>query len=361
MAKWLFIKELILEEAIGINKMSNQIKIMIIDDSAIVRRVLSEELTKDPELEIIGTAPDVYIGRDKIVNLKPDVLLLDIEMPKMDGLTFLDILMKHYPLPVIIISSLTGEGEALTLKALELGAVDVIAKPGSSYSLKEMCQQLTAKIKVAAKTNPGKKFSSENPVSTKKNAANSQNPNRIIAIGASTGGTEAIRSILANLPETTPPIVIVQHMPPLFIKAFANRLDEVSKIKVKEAENKELATPNKALIAPGNLHMVLKKRASGYYVDLKDGPLVHHQRPSVEVLFSSVAKYAAADAIGVILTGMGKDGAKGLLEMKEAGAYTIAQDEKSCVIFGMPKEAIALGGVSKIMPLNNIPEFLINF
>lgn len=348
---------------IGISDMENKIKVLIVDDSAMVRKIFSQEISKDPGIEVIGSAPDPFIARDKILQLKPDVLVLDIEMPRMDGLTFLEKLMKHYPLPVIIVSSLAKSGTDVAMKALELGAVDVLAKPGASYSVKDMSEQLIDKIKAASSIKYLQKVDLTVTVGTikKQNKSLIKTTNKIIAIGASTGGTEAIKDILVALPVEMPPIVIVQHMPQYFTKSFAERLNTLCGLEVKEAEDGEHATPGKVLIAPGNRHMVLKRSGAVYYVEVKDGPLVFHQRPSVEVLFNSVAKYAGANAIGVILTGMGKDGAKGLLEMKNSGAYTIAQDEKSCVVYGMPKEAVLMDAVMKIESLERIPHTLLNY
>lgn len=340
------------------------IRVLIIDDSAMVRKIFSEELAKDPEIEVVGTAPDPYIGRDKIVELKPDVVTLDIEMPRMDGLTFLEKLMKHYPLPVIIVSSLAKEGGDVAMRALELGAVEVMAKPGMAYSVGDMSEQLKEKIKAVANINVKKLIDTPrptySPVQKSKNKAMLRTTNKIIAIGSSTGGTEALKEVLTRLPADMPPIIIVQHMPQHFTKSFANRLNQLCELEVKEAENDEVLSPGKVLIAPGNQHLMLKRSGAMYYVQVKDGPLFFHQRPSVEVLFESVATYAGSNAIGVILTGMGKDGAKGLLDMKNAGAYTIAQDEASCVVFGMPKEAIALGAAMRVEPLKKIPDLLIS-
>jgi two-component system chemotaxis response regulator CheB len=284
-------------------------------------------------------------------------------MPKMDGLTFLEKLMKHFPLPVIIVSSLAQSGGEVALRALELGAIDVMAKPGSSYSVKDLSEQLIDKIKSVSSirrfpnTNLTEKLPSKQVTSS---SSMLKTTNKIIAIGASTGGTEAIKEVLERLPPSMPPILIVQHMPENFTKSFANRLNSLCSLEVREAVDGELAAPGKVLIAPGNKHMILKRSGASYYVEVKDGPLVFHQRPSVEVLFSSVARYAGKNAIGVIMTGMGRDGAKGLLEMKEAGAYTIAQDERSCIVFGMPKEAILLGAAVRIASLDIIPHEIIN-
>lgn len=340
-----------------------KIKVLIIDDSAMVRKIFSRELGKDATIEVVGTAPDPYIGRDKIVQLKPDVVILDIEMPRMDGLSFLQKLIKYHPIPVIIVSSLAKEGCEVALRALELGAAEVMAKPGPSYSVGDMSKQLIEKVKAVAEMKQLsflKGSKSQKPPMHSSRKAMIKTTNKIVAIGASTGGTEAIKEILVSLPVQMPPILIVQHMPQYFTKSFAERLNSICALRVKEAEDGELATPGKVLIAPGNKHMLLKRSGATYYVEVKKGPLVFHQRPSVEVLFNSVAKYAGPNAIGIILTGMGKDGAKGLLEMKNAGAYTVAQDEKSCVVYGMPKEAVVLGAVQKIQSLQMIPRTLMD-
>jgi len=270
--------------------------------------------------------------------------------------------MNYYPMPVIIVSSLAQKGCQVALKALELGALEIMAKPGASYSVKDMSEQLIDKIKAVSKvkhfkTPPVKEEETSAPSSA--NKALIKTTQKIIAIGASTGGTEAIKEILVKLPPDMPPIIVVQHMPQNFTRSFAERLNSICRLSVKEAEDGELLAPGKVLIAQGNKHMVLKRSGASYYVEIKDGELVYHQRPSVEVLFSSVARYAGANAIGIILTGMGKDGAHGLLEMKTAGAYTIAQDEKSCVVYGMPKEAVAIGAAMKVVPLEKIPQVLL--
>ena len=336
--------------------MSRKIKVLVVDDSAVVRKILSKELSKFPDIEVVGTAPDPFIARDKIVKLKPDVITLDVEMPKMDGITFLKKLMKYYPLPVIIVSSLTQKGSKLAIEALEAGAVEVMAKPGGPFSVGDMIEELANKIRISAQAKILKREEKEFKSISTSSIALSKTTNKVIAIGASTGGTEAIKSILAKLPAATPGIVIVQHMPPKFTTSFAERLNELCQMEVKEAKNEDSVILGRALIAPGGYHMLLKRSGAKYYVIVKDGPPVHHQKPSVDVLFKSVAKCAGSNAIGVILTGMGRDGAEGLLKMKEAGAYTIAQDEKSCVVFGMPKEAIKLNAVCKVLPLSLIPE-----
>jgi two-component system, chemotaxis family, protein-glutamate methylesterase/glutaminase len=340
--------------------MKNKIKVLIVDDSAIVRKIFKEELSRERDIEIVGTAPDPYVARDKIVKLKPDVITLDIEMPRMDGLTFLKKLMRHYPLPVIIVSSLTTKGGKLAMDALSLGALEVMSKPSSSYSVGEMGIQLSDKIRAVAriKVKPKRERSpvSENvPLHVESNAL-SKTTNKIIAIGASTGGTEALKTILTGMPPNAPGILVVQHMPANFTTSFAKRLNELSAITIREARDGDSLVNGMALIAPGNYHMLLKRSGARYYVQIKDGPLIHHQRPAIDVLFHSVSTYAGGNAVGVILTGMGSDGALGLLKMKEAGARTVVQDEKSCIVFGMPKEAIKLGAAEKVLPLQNIAQ-----
>jgi two-component system, chemotaxis family, protein-glutamate methylesterase/glutaminase len=333
-----------------------RIRVLIVDDSAIVRKIFSEELSKYADIEVVGVAPDPYVARDKIVALKPDVITLDIEMPRMDGLTFLRKLMKHYPIPTIIVSSLTPKGGKMTLEAFDIGAVEVIAKPGTSYSVGDMSAQLVEKIRAASRVKMVKRDSaSEAPAARiEPIRALTETTNKVIAIGASTGGTEALKAVLTRMPPNSPGIVVVQHMPANFTTAFAERLNGICQITVKEAQDNDSVTTGTALIAPGNYHMILRRSGARYYVEVKTGPMVHHQRPAVDVLFKSTAKYAGANAIGVILTGMGADGAEGLLEMKNAGAGTIAQDEKTCVVFGMPKEAIKLGAADKVLPLDHI-------
>lgn len=339
----------------------NKIKVLIVDDSAVVRKIFSEELSKYSDVQVVGVAPDPYVAREKIVNLKPDVITLDIEMPRMDGLTFLRKLMKYYPLPTIIVSSLTPQGGKLTLEAMDIGAVDVIAKPSTAYSVGDMSAQLVEKIRAASRVRLTKRDDSAagTGLSQEPIRALAQTSNKVIAIGASTGGTEALKNVLTKMPPNSPGIVIVQHMPANFTTAFAARLNDLSQIAVKEAEDNDSVTPGTALLAPGNYHMILRRSGARYYVEVKTGPMVHHQRPAVDVLFKSTAKYAGANAIGVILTGMGADGAEGLLEMKKAGAGTIAQDERSCVVFGMPKEAIKLGAADKVVSIEQIASEII--
>jgi len=343
-----------------------KIKVLIVDDSAVVRAILSKELARDPEIDVVGTAPDPYVARDKIVRLQPDVITLDIEMPRMDGLSFLRKLMQYYPLPTIVVSSLAGKGSSVALEALELGAVEVMAKPGESYSIGDMGEQLVDKIKGAARIDVrswlNKKAQDFTPQPEIRAAQKSmgKTTGMVVAIGASTGGTEAIKDVLVRMPPSAPGIVIVQHMPAHFTRAFAERLNALCKIEVKEAETGDSVIPGRALLAPGNYHMTLTRSGARYSVEIRNGPLVHHQRPAVDVLFDSVAEFAGSNAIGVILTGMGSDGAEGLAKMKAAGARTIAQDEASCVVFGMPKEAIKRGAADIIAPLSDIARQILN-
>jgi len=339
------------------------IKVLVVDDSAIVREIIAKELSKDPEIQVVGTAPDPYVARDKIVRLSPDVVTLDLEMPRMDGITFLKKLMRYNPLPTIVVSSLTPEGGEMAMEALSSGAVEVICKPGGPYSVGDISMQLIQKIKAAAKVKMKKRAESnggkDKEAVAKKILAMTKTTNKVVAIGASTGGTVALENILKVMPPSSPGIVIVQHMPAGFTKSFAERLNEVCQIEVKEAETNDSVTTGRALIAPGNKHMLLQRSGSRYFVSVKDGPYVLRHRPSVDVLFKSTSKYAGRNAIGVLLTGMGKDGAEGLLDMKNSGAVTIAQDENSCVVFGMPAEAIKLGAVDFTLDVSKIPEAIL--
>ena len=339
-------------------KGTKMIRVLIIDDSAVVRKVLSDDLSKYQDIEVVGTAMDPYAGRDKIASLHPDVVTLDIEMPKMDGLTFLSKLMKYYPLPVVVVSSLTSENSGNALRALSLGAVEVITKPGSQYSAPADPAYLVRAIRAAAAAKIVKQPLVEEPSNGGVLAPPPllQTTHKILAIGASTGGTQAIETVLRNLPATIPGTVIVQHMPEFFTAPFAERLNKVCPMEVREARDGDYVVRGLALVAPGNKHLVLQQSGAEYVARIKDGPPVHHQRPAVDVLFQSVAKSAGPNAVGVILTGMGADGAKGLLAMRESGSYTLAQDEKSCVVFGMPKEAINMGAVHKVVPLSQMAQ-----
>ena len=338
-----------------------KIRVLIVDDSALIRGVMTEILSEDPEIEVVGVAPDPYVARDKIKTLNPDVLTLDVEMPKMDGLTFLQKLMAARPMPVVMVSSLTEQGAATTMQALESGAVDFVTKPtvNIQHGLEELAHEITSKVKAAAQASVKKRTPptdcSDQIKALAAQSAMIKTTDSIIAIGSSTGGTEALRELLEVLPPNTPPILMTQHMPEHFTKTFADRLNELCPIHVKEAQEGDSVIPGQALLAPGNYHMELRRSGAKYYVTLNQEPPVNRHRPAVDPMFYSVAKYAGVNSVGVILTGMGNDGAAGLLEMKKAGAYNLAQDEASCVVFGMPKEAIKAGGVDKILPLSDIP------
>ena len=338
------------------------IKVLIVDDSAIVRKVLAEELSLYEDIQIVGTAVDPYVARDKIVQLKPDVITLDLEMPRMDGLSFLAKLMKHYPMPVVVLSSLTPKNSETALKALELGAVDVLCKPGAAYSTKDISKQLIHAVRAAAMARIDRN-SCQSDTGTKGKTASvmlSRTTHKVLAIGASTGGTKALETVLTRMPPTTPGTVIVQHMPEHFTASFAQRLNDICELEVREARDNDHVVQGVALVAPGNRHMLLRRSGGTYLVKIRSGPRVHYQRPSVDVLFQSVAQYAGRNAVGVILTGMGADGAKGMLSMKDKGAYTMAQDEASCVVFGMPKEAIKLGAARKVVALKKVPQAIID-
>lgn len=330
-------------------------RVLIVDDSAVVRQIFARELSRDPAIEVAGTATDPFVARDMIVAMKPDVITLDIEMPRMDGITFLRKLMHYHPLPVIIVSSLTAHGGELALEAIEAGAVDVMCKPGASYTVGDMSVELIDKIKAAARIKvlpkPG---AAMQPAVAR--LSMTRTTHRVVAIGASTGGTQAIQQVLMAMPANAPGIVIVQHMPEHFTRSFADRLNELCAIEVREAVDGDTVSPGRALIAPGNFHMLLRRSGAVYQVAVKEGPLVSRHRPSVDVLFRSVARFAGRNAVGVIMTGMGSDGAAGLKEMRDAGADTIAEDEASCVVFGMPREAIAAGAAGHVEPLARIPQ-----
>jgi two-component system chemotaxis response regulator CheB len=340
---------------------AKMIRVLIVDDSAVVRKILTEELSRYKDIEIIGTAVDPFVARDKIIKLRPDVITLDLEMPRMDGLSFLTKLMKHYPLPVVVLSSLTHRNSEMALKALELGAVEVLGKPGTAYSTQNISQQLVRAIRAAASARI-QRIPERTEVAQSQAGLGSlltHTTHKVIAIGASTGGTKAIEVVLGGMPVSSPGTVIVQHMPELFTSSFAKRLNDLCQMEVREARDNDPVVPGVALIAPGNHHMLLHRSGGNYLVKIKDGPMVHYQRPSVDVLFQSVAASAGKNAVGVILTGMGADGAKGLLAMKESGAYTLAQNEESCVVFGMPKEAIKMGAADKIVGLSDVSRAII--
>jgi two-component system chemotaxis response regulator CheB len=355
--------------------MIRKLRVLIVDDSASVRQALTEILESDPEIEVMGTAGDPFIAARRIQQEVPDVITLDVEMPRMDGITFLRKLMAQHPIPVVVCSSLAESGSQTLAQAWDAGAVEIILKPqvGTVQGLHESRVQICDVVKAAAKARlkrmPSQAARADRPrVPEQKLTADAMLPapiagrhamarttESVICIGASTGGTESLRSVLEELPAACPPIVIVQHMPEKFTEAFARRLDSLCDMEVKEAADGDTVMRGRVLIAPGNRHTLLQRSGARYYVSVKDGPLVSRHRPSVDVLFRSAARYAGANAVGIIMTGMGDDGARGLLEMKEAGAYTIAQDEATSVVFGMPKEAIALGAADKILPLDLLP------
>ncbi|MGK0290910.1 MAG: two-component system chemotaxis response regulator CheB [bacterium] len=340
--------------------MGKKIRVLVVDDSALVRQVLTEGLEEDPEFEVIGTAPDPYVARDRIVELKPDVLTLDVEMPRMDGVAFLRRLMHQHPIPVLIVSSLTERGGQVTLDALEAGAVDFATKPSLDvgYGLNEMMVEVREKLKIVAKANVShwKYKSRPKPIKSSANQSLAQSTDKVIAIGASTGGTEAIRTVIEQFPPNMPGVVIVQHMPPEFTKRFAERLNDLCAMEVKEAETGDRVLSGRVLIAPGDKHMTVIRSGGEYRVNCKEGEKVCGHAPSVEVLFNSVAKYVGANAVGVMLTGMGKDGALGMLAMRNAKSRTLAQDEKTSVVFGMPNQAFKEGGAECLVALDKIPE-----
>ncbi len=339
------------------------IKVLVVDDSALVRKVLTKELGKQKDIEVVGSALNPYVARKKIAQLNPDVLTLDLEMPRMDGLSFLSKLMKHHPMPVVVVSSLTPKNSENALTALRLGAVDVICKPGSAYSTKDISKKIIKSVRIASVAN----VSSSSGKLKKKKAAGTlngdarlkQTTKKLIAVGSSTGGTKALEEILPALPPRLPGMVVVQHMPPVFTESFAKRLDTVCRVNVKEAENGDWIQPGQVLIAPGNYHMLVQKKGAKYYTRIKQGPPVHHHRPSVDVMFNSVADAAGVNATGVILTGMGSDGAKGLKKMRENGAHTIGQNEETCVVYGMPKKAYEMGAVVEELPLSEIAKAIV--
>jgi two-component system chemotaxis response regulator CheB len=339
------------------------IRVLVVDDSALVRKILSEELSREPDIEVVGTAVDPYVARDKIVALRPDVLTLDVEMPRMDGLSFLARLMQHYPLPVVIVSSLTPENGEMALRALELGAVEVVSKPGSALSTPDVAKRLVRAVRAAAAA----RFRMGTPAARDASLAVAPLPpvklattHKVIAIGASTGGTRAIETVLRSFPADAPGTVIVQHMPETFTGAFAARLDRICAVDVREARDGDPIVPGVALIAPGDRHLLVQRSGARYVARLKDGPPVHHQRPAVDVLFESVARAAGSNSMGALLTGMGVDGARGLLAMRTAGARTFAEAEESCVVFGMPREAIRMEAAEVVVPLETMAAALLS-
>jgi two-component system chemotaxis response regulator CheB len=349
---------------------ARKIRVLVVDDSAVVRKLASDALSADPEIEVVGTAIDPYMARDKLRELSPDVLTLDLEMPRMDGLTFLRLLMERRPMPVVVVSSLTQRGSDYALEALRLGAVDFIAKPSGSFSFADLGPQLIAKVKAAAgaRIRPAARTPINPPIKpvAPKSAAPASarrthhHPRSIILLGASTGGTEALRDVLTNLPTDLPGIAIVQHIPATFSKSFADRLNTLCNIEVREAVDGDRIQPGLALIAPGGFHMMLQWASDHYHVRIVTGPPIWHQRPAVDLLFKSAADVGAGPhAVAGILTGMGKDGAEGLLRLREKGAVTFAQDEASCVVYGMPKAAWDCGAAQQQITLDRIASFLI--
>ena len=355
--------------------MLNKIKVLVVDDSAVVRQVVQAILDREPDIEVIGAASDPIFAMERMNRQWPDVIVLDIEMPRMDGISFLRKIMAERPTPVVICSSLAEKGAATTMQALEAGAVEIITKPqiGLKRFLEEASNDLVTAVRAAAQARVGRlraappaetravapKLNADAILAAPGSHAMAQTTERIIAIGTSTGGTQALEVVLTQLPRVCPGMVIVQHMPEKFTASFAARLNELSQLEVREAQHNDRVIPGRALIAPGGKHMLLKRSGAYYHVEVVDGPLVNRHRPSVDVLFRSVAKFAGKNATGIIMTGMGDDGARGLKEMHEAGAPTIAQDEESCVVFGMPKEAIKLGGVDRVMGLHEIPRAIL--
>lgn len=348
-----------------LDSLKKKIRVLIVDDSAVVRQTLQDILSSDPRIEVMAAASDPLIAAEKIKHEIPDVITLDLEMPRMDGITFLQKIMSQHPIPIIICSSMAGKGSENAFKAMDYGAVEIIEKPkmGTKKFLEEsrirICDVVKAAsvAKLRAVAEPRRiepKFTADAILPKTMPKSVIHTTEHIVAVGASTGGTEALRVFLEALPKDSPGIVIVQHMPENFTSAFARRLNSLCQIEVKEAEDGDSVLRGRALIGPGNHHILLKRSGARYYIEIKDGPLVSRHRPSVDVLFRSVARYAGPNAVGVIMTGMGDDGAKGMLEMKQAKAYNIAQDEATSVVFGMPHEAIKLGGADKVLPLEAI-------
>jgi two-component system chemotaxis response regulator CheB len=358
--------------------MANKIKVMLVDDSAVVRQVNRATLEREPDIEVVGAAADPLYALDKMKLQWPDVLVIDIEMPRMDGLTFLKKIMAEHPTPTIVCSSLAEQGAAATIDALAAGALAIITKPrlGVKQFLQDAGNDLVSAVRAAARANmrrvtpgmprplvPPPKLTADAMLAAQVASAHAManTTDKVVAIGTSTGGTQALEAVLTRLPNVGSGIVIVQHMPEKFTAMFAERLNTLCKLEVREAQNGDRVTPGRALIAPGGRHMMLRRSGAQYYVEVADGPLVNRHKPSVDVLFRSVAQIAGRNALGVIMTGMGDDGARGMKEMHDAGARTVAEDESTCVVFGMPKEAIRLGGVDRIVPLDLIPAEIISY
>ncbi len=343
----------------------SKIRVLIVDDSAVIRKLLDKIVSSAPDMEVVGTAMDPYIARDKLLQLKPDVMTLDVEMPRMDGISFLERVMQHFPTRTIIFSSLAKTGSETYLRALEAGAIEILEKPSIDVTqgLERLAQTIQEKIREVAKAriNPITKFVPQENVVKSNPTAMSRTTHQLIAVASSTGGTEALKVFLSGMPADVPGTLIVQHMPPGFTKSFADNLNKMFPFEVKEAQDGDLVGPGKVLIAPGNYHMEIVRSGAFYHVKLHQGPTLHSVRPAADYLMKSVAKYVGKNAMGVVLTGMGKDGAEGLLEMKNAGAYTIAQNEKTCVVYGMPAAAVALGAAHEVLPLPDIAGKLISY
>lgn len=341
-----------------------KIRVLIVDDSAVIRKLLEKIFSTCPDIEVVGTASDPYIARDKLVALKPDVMTLDVEMPRMDGISFLEKVMQHFPTRTIIFSSLAKTGSETYLRALEAGAIEIMEKPSIdvSSSLESLSQTIVEKVKAVAKAriNPIKKMVTPGAPVQKVTTSLARTTHQLIAVASSTGGTEALKVFLSGMPADIPGTLVVQHMPPGFTKSFAENLNNMFPFEVKEAQEGDQVVPGRVLIAPGNYHMEIHRSGAFYYVKLHQGPALHSVRPAADYLMKSVAKYVGKNALGVVLTGMGKDGAEGLLEMKNAGAYTVAQNEETCVVYGMPAAAVALGAADKVLPLDRIAGDLLN-
>ncbi len=344
---------------------AKKIRVLVVDDSAVVRKMITDALSQDPEIEVVGTACDPFVARDKILELSPDVMTLDIEMPRMDGLTFLRILQQHRPMPVIIISSISQAGSRAALDAIEFGAVDVLAKPRTAWNLGELRNDLARRVKTAMGARLKNLRPSVNAAGTAAAApvassGEHYNPRQLVVMGASTGGTEALKDVLARLPDGLPGILIVQHIPPVFSKTFAERLNDLCAMEVREAAHGDVVKAGLALIAPGDYHMVVSWENNSYRVQLRQDPPIHYTRPAVDMLFNSAARCAGSSALGVLLTGMGRDGAQGMQQLKTVGATNLAQNEETCVVYGMPRAAVELGVVDRVLPLDQIPHAIMH-
>lgn len=347
-------------EAAGAPAQPGVIRVLVVDDSALVRRILTEALDRHPDIEVVGTASDPYVARERIAALRPDVVTLDVEMPRMDGLSFLAKLMRHFPLPVIVVSSVTPQNSDAALRALALGAVEVIAKPGAMQATADVTDELVRAVRTAARVRVHRLLEPAREASRAPAIASLDSTHKVIAMGASTGGTQAIEDVLRCFPVDAPATVIVQHMPEHFTRSFAKRLDALCAMTVREARDGDVLAPGLALVAPGGKHLVIQASGARWVARVKDGPKVHHQRPAIDVTFQSLARCAGRNVVAALLTGMGVDGAKGLLALRDAGAHTIAQDEESAVVWGMPREAIRIDAAVDVMPLNEIAHGLLH-